>query len=76
MPFSRKIRVEQDLGGVGTEATGEALAVVGQDLIGDPVAGERDRQDLAHCLGRRPGDQAGGDAEPAVVIDTGHDLEL
>jgi hypothetical protein len=30
--------IEQDLDRMGPEPTREALAVVGQDLIGDPVA--------------------------------------
>jgi hypothetical protein len=32
--------VEEDLDGVGTEPAGEDLSVVGQDLIGNPVAGK------------------------------------
>jgi hypothetical protein len=32
--------VEQDLDRLGAEAAGEALAVVGEDLVRDPVAGD------------------------------------
>src|SRR5512133_816632 len=59
-----------------TEPPGEALAVVGQDLVGDPVAGERGSEHLGHRLGRGPPDQAGSDAEATVIVDPGDDLEL
>ena len=60
----------------GAEPTGEALAVVGQDLVGDPVASQRCGQDLGHGLGGRAADQASGDAEPAVVVHAGDHLQL
>jgi hypothetical protein len=68
--------IERDLGGVGTEPGSEHLAVIGHDLIGDPVAAKRGGEDLAHGLGGGPRDQAGGHAEPAVVVDSGEDLQL
>jgi hypothetical protein len=61
---------------VGPEATGEDLAVVGEDLIGDAVAQHRRLEDLAH--GSRGGacHEACGDAEAAVIVDAGDDLEV
>ena len=68
--------IEQDLDRLRSEPTGEDLAVVGEDLIGDPEATERGDEHGAHGLGGRPRDQTGSDAEPAVVIDPRHDLQL
>src|SRR5687767_1759504 len=68
--------VEHDLHGLGTEASGEHLAVVGEDLVGDPVAAKRRREDLAHGLRDGPSHEAGSHAEPAVVVDPGENLEL
>jgi hypothetical protein len=59
-----------------SEAPSEALTVVRQDLVGDAVAVQRRGQHLTDGLGRRPGHDAGGDAEPTVIVDAGHDLEL
>ena len=68
--------VEQDLDGLGSEPAREDLAVVGEDLVGDPVATKRGREHRTHRLGSRPRDQAGCDAVAAVVIDPGDDLQL
>src|SRR5438132_12476103 len=68
--------VEQDLDGLGTEPPGEDLAVIGEDLIRDPVALQGGGEDAAHRLGGRPGHEAARDAEAAVIIHAGDDLEL
>jgi hypothetical protein len=76
IPFSPQDPIEQDLDGMGAEPTGEALAVVGEDLIGDPEAVEPGHEHRAHGFGGRPRDETSGDAEPAVVVETRHDLAL
>ena len=76
IPFSRQIRSNSTSTGWGPNRPVKTLPFVGQDLIGDPVASERLREHGTHGLGDRSRDQAGGHAEPAVVIDAGDDLEL
>ena len=61
---------------MGPEATGEDLAVVGEDLVGHAVGEHRLLEDLTHRSRCRPRDEARSDAEAAVVVDTGHDLEI
>ena len=68
--------IEHDLSFVRAEATGEDLAVVGQHLVGDPVAQHRDLEDVAHRSGGCPRHKSCGDAEAAVVIDARDDLEI
>ncbi len=59
-----------------TEASGEDLAVVGEDLAGDPMGAQGAGQGVAHGAGRGPGHQPGAHAEPGVVVDAGHRREL
>jgi hypothetical protein len=68
--------VEEHLDRLRAEAAGEDLAVVGEDLVRDPVTVQRLGQDRADGLGGRPPDQAGSDAEPAVIIHARDDLQL
>src|SRR2546430_1236931 len=51
--------VERDLHRLGPEPAGEDLAVVGEDLVRDPVAAKGRGQDLALRLGDGPADQGG-----------------
>src|SRR6185437_1167344 len=51
------------------EAASEDLAVVAQNRFWQPVSRKREAQRLTDRLRRRPGHQAGRDAEAAVVID-------
>ena len=76
MPLSRQIRSNRTLRGVGPEPSGEHLAVVGQDLIGDPPAAEGGGEDLADRFRDRPAHEPCRHAEPAVVVDPGEDLQL
>jgi hypothetical protein len=75
MPFSPDL-VEEHLGGFQAEPVGEDLAVVGQDLLGHPVAFQRSPEVAAHGPGRGPDHDAGADAEPGVVVHPGQDLAL
>lgn len=68
--------IEQNLDRPGPEAPGEDLAVVGEDLIGDPPPTKGLGEHGAHRLGRGPGHEPRSDAEPGVVIDPGDRLEL
>jgi hypothetical protein len=68
--------VEHDFHRLGPEPSGEALAVVGQDLVGNPVATKRPHQHLTHGLGGRPAHQTRGHAEAAVVVHPGDHLQL
>jgi hypothetical protein len=52
--------VEQHFDGLRAESAGERLAVVGQDLVGDPRPAKRGRDHGAHGLGRRLRDEAPG----------------
>ncbi len=61
---------------VRPETTREDLPVVGQDLLRDPVPGQRLRQRLAHRPRRGPGHHPRAHHEPGVVIDPGHHLHL
>ena len=58
------------------EPAGEHLAVVGQDFLGDPVGAHRIHERQAHRPGSSPHDRLGEDAEPGMIIDPGHDLDL
>jgi hypothetical protein len=55
--------VEQDLGRVRAEAAGDRLGVVGEDFLGDAVAGQGLGEDPAHAVGVGPLDEPGGDAK-------------
>ena len=82
--------LEKDLDRVGTEPAGEDLAVVGQDLVGHPVAAHGVGEHPAHRPGRGPADQPGRDDEAGMVVeavdqlhfgpvgeqDAAHDVEL
>lgn len=68
--------VEHDLGGPWAVATTEDLAVVGQDLIGDAVALKGGEEHVADGPRDRPVHEPAGDAEAAVVIDPGDQLEV
>ena len=68
--------VEQHLGRVRTEPTGEHLAVVSEDLVGDPVALQGGPEHPADRSGVGPLHQPGGHTEPGMVVDAGHGLEL
>ena len=59
-----------------TEAAGEDLAVVGQQLLRGAVAVQGSPEDPADGGGVGPLHQSGHDAEPGVVVDPGHGLEL
>ena len=61
---------------MGSVAPGEHLAVVGEDLIRDPVAGKGIGEDLTDRLGGRSTHEPCGHAEPGVIIDPGHDLQF
>jgi hypothetical protein len=68
--------VEQHLGRMRAQAAGEHLAVVSEDLVRDPIPLQGGGKDLADAAGIRPLHQPGHDAEPGMVIDAGHDLQL
>ncbi len=55
--------VEEHVGGLATETPGEDLAVVGQDLLGDPVGVESFEECVADRPGRRTSNHLGDDAE-------------
>jgi hypothetical protein len=54
----------------------ELFAVVCEDFVGDPVTLQRPGEREAHGPARGPHAGVGDDAEPGVVIDPGHDLDL
>ncbi len=58
------------------DLAGEDLAVIGQDLFGDPVGTQGMRERIADRLGGGSNDEARADAEPRVVIDPGDGREL
>ena len=58
------------------ESAGEHLAVVGEDLLRHPVAGQAFEEGLAHGARRGSMDERGDDAEPRVVVDPGDHLAL
>ena len=68
--------VEQHLGRVRAEPAGEHLAIVSEDLVREPVLLQGGDKDLADAAGIGPLDQPSHDAEPRMVIDAGHDLQL
>ena len=68
--------VEEDLGRPRSVAAGEDLAVVGQDLVGDAVALKGGEEHAADGPRDRPVHESGRDAEAAVVVDPGDQLEL
>jgi hypothetical protein len=68
--------VKQHLGRVGTKPAGEDLAIVGEHLIRDPVALQRRSEYPTDAASVGPLDQPGHDAEPGMVVDPGHRLEL
>ncbi len=68
--------VKEHLPATGAEPPGEDLAVVGEDLVGDPVAAQGFGESLAHRPGRGPQDELGRDAEAGVVVEAGDHLEL
>lgn len=68
--------VEEDFGGLEGETIGEDLAVVGQHLFGDTVAGQGLGEEAADRPGGGPHHDAGAHAEPGVVVDAGEDLAL
>ena len=78
IPFSRQILSNSTSTGTPglVEPAGEHLAVVGQHLLGHPVGAHRVHERQAHRAGGRPHDRLGEDAEPGMVIDPGHDLDL
>jgi len=61
--------VEQDLTATWSEAPGEDLSVVAQDLGGNAVGAHGQGQCVTRWPGRGPRDDEGGDAEPGVVVD-------
>ena len=68
--------VEEHEARAAPEARREDLAVVGQDLLGGAVAAHRREEGLADGPGSGPGREVRADAEAAVVVDAGDDLEL
>ena len=68
--------VEEHLAFARPEAGGEHLAVVGEDLVGDPMAAHGEGQSFAHRASGGPGHKERGDAEAGVVVEAGDDLEL
>ncbi len=68
--------VEEHLPFARSEAGGEHLAVVGEDLVGDAVAAHGQRQSFTDRAGRGPRHKERGDAEAGVVVESGDHLEL
>jgi hypothetical protein len=68
--------VEEHHRGLGRTLAGEDLAVVGEDLLGDPVAAQGLDQRITDGLGRRSHHELGADAEPRVIVDPGDHAEL
>ena len=68
--------IEQHLGVLQAEPAGEDLAVVGEDLLGNPVGAHRGREVGAHGTARGPGHDPGTHDEPRMVIDPGEHLAL
>ncbi len=68
--------VEEDLDRSDREATGEDLAVVGEDLFGHPVALEGLGQEATDRSGGGPDRDARTDAKARVVVDPGEHLAL
>ena len=66
--------VEQDLDVPTGEPPGEHLAVVGEDLLGDPVQARGVGEVGAHGPGRGPEHDAGAHHVPGVVVQAGEDL--
>ena len=58
------------------EPAGEHLPVVGQHLLGHPVDAHGIHERQAHRAGGRAHDRLDDHAEPGMVIDPGHNLDL
>src|SRR5438874_13324542 len=63
-------------GRVGTEASGEDLAVVGEEILGHTVAAHGLGEGVADGPGGGPDDHLGGGAEPGVVVESRDDRRL
>jgi hypothetical protein len=74
MPFSRQIRSNSTSVGGWLKPAGEHLAVVGEDLLRDPVGAHRGSQSVADRSGPLAGHQRRGHTEPGVVIHAGQRL--
>src|SRR6266511_4544784 len=68
--------VEQGLPLVRAVPGGEHLAVIGEDLLGEPVAAKGLGERVAHPAGGGPGREPGGHAEPGVIVDRRKYLQL
>jgi len=68
--------VEEHLDGLEREAAGEDLAIVGQDLLGHPVALKSLGQEATDRSSCGPDHDARTDAEARVVVDPGEHLAL
>jgi len=66
--------VEEHLNRRMVEPPGEDPPVVGEDLLGDPVAPHRQGKGVTDRPGALPGHQQRRDAVPGVVIDPGQRL--
>ena len=70
-PVLRTDPVEQHGAVTRAEASGEDLAVVGEDGFGHTVGLHGAAQGVAHRLGRGSGDHLGAHAKARVVVDAG-----
>lgn len=68
--------IEKHLHRLAGVATGEDLAVVGEHFLRSSVAGQRVGKDVTDRSRGGSLDEPDGDAEPGVVVDPGHRLEL
>ena len=76
MPLSVTDSVEENRTRPGAEASGEDLAVVGEDLVGHSMGFEGVLECGYYRLGRGPQNQAGGHTEATVVVESTDHLEL
>ena len=68
--------VEEHLALARSEAGGEHLAVVGEDLVGHPITAHSQSQSFTDRPGGGPRHKESGDAEAGVVIQAGDDHEV
>ena len=75
IPFVQTDAVKEHVGWPCAEPAGEDLAVVSEDLLGDPVGGECLEQRVTHGARSGAGHNLGDDAEAGVVVDAGDDRD-
>ena len=74
-PVVQTDAVEQHVGGLATQFSGEDPAVVGEDLLGDPIGVERFHERVAHRTRGRSCHDLGDDTEAGMVIHARDDRE-